>query len=384
MNQCIVLPGSDALNLNAAEFRSFAKHLSGLVDAESYFFLSCTYGVYTNPELLLNLKFGKKLIIFFMADNPGRQGGGDYNWYQYEKNYTLGIIEQVAKNNPDKTFLLCHELYNISELLTEPNLHDCNVFTVALYDPNLINYNPVFEKKSLANKTFLSLNNSASIPRVFLVSLLFGNYLDQFGITTLGDDFKSYSKLDSILDIVDWDFNLSENQIELYNTGFKKMNLGLNTEKAQVQIHNMNGNFVKLQHKFEQTFVSIVTESIITDEFVCPTEKYFYTVIGCNFPLIYSTKNFIKTVKELGFDVFEDIVDHSYDTISNPIDRLEKLIESNKSLLSDISHTKSLWNKNRQRFLDNYYFFTSNFCKNFKINAEQRFLKKIANIKDNS
>ena len=361
----------------AREFRTFAEYLSDLVDTESYFFLSCTYGVYTNPEVLLDLEFQHKFIIFFMADNPGIKGGGDYNWYSREKNYVIGILEKVAQNNPDKNFLLCHELFNLNHLISEPNLYECNVFSMAVYDTEISKLN-LIDNKQDTNQTFLALNNSASIPRTFLLSYLYAQKLDKYGIITAGNVFENYKKLNSITDICSWDFRLSKRQINLYTSGLKL----IKTKRRipVVQTTDTISNFQKLKNKFSKTYISLVTESVITDEFVCPTEKYFYSVIGCNFPLIYSTKNFIKTVKGLGFDVFEDIVDHSYDTISNPINRLERLVNDNMHLLTDLEYTKSQWTKNKKRFVSNYEFLKYEFIPNYKTKSTKRFLEKVHKI----
>ena len=48
--------------------------------------------------------------------------------------------------------------------------------------------------------------------------------------------------------------------------------------------------------------------------------------------------------------MFDDIVDHSYDLISNPIDRIVTAIESNRILLTDANHAKQSWKACRSRF----------------------------------
>lgn len=375
----IVLPGSHEKHFEdpAREFRTFAEYLSDLVDAESYFFLSCTYGIYTNPEVLLDIEFQHKFIIFFMADNPGIKGGGDYNWYSKEKNYVIGILEKVAQNNPDKNFLLCHELFNLDHLISEPNLHECNVISVAVYDTEFSKLN-LLDSKQDASQTFLTLNNSASIPRTFLLSYLYAQKLDKYGIITAGDFFKNYKKFNSIVDICDWDFRLSDNQINLYTSGLKLIKT---KRKISVeQTTNNISNFQKLKNKFSKTYISLVTESVITDEFVCPSEKFYFTIIGCHFPIVYSGKNYIATMKNLGFDMFEDIIDHSYDSISNPINRLESLINNNMHLLTDLEYTKSQWTKNKKRFVSNYEFLKSEFIPNYKTKSTKRFLEKVHKI----
>ena len=56
--------------------------------------------------------------------------------------------------------------------------------------------------------------------------------------------------------------------------------------------------------------------------------------------------------------MFDDVVDHSYDNISDPAERLEAAIIDNITLLTDTAYTKDLWVKNKHRFEKNI-----DFCK---------------------
>jgi hypothetical protein len=52
--------------------------------------------------------------------------------------------------------------------------------------------------------------------------------------------------------------------------------------------------------------------------------------------------------------MFDDVVDHSYDTVDNPIDRMYQAVNGNSKLLT--TATLDLWNSNEQRFIDNVEF----------------------------
>jgi len=54
--------------------------------------------------------------------------------------------------------------------------------------------------------------------------------------------------------------------------------------------------------------------------------------------------------------MFDDIVDHSYDTIDDPAIRLETAITKNLKLLTDNARTKQLWTQNLDRFKNNIDF----------------------------
>ncbi|MFO0003644.1 MAG: hypothetical protein ACK559_21195, partial [bacterium] len=52
-------------------------------------------------------------------------------------------------------------------------------------------------------------------------------------------------------------------------------------------------------------------------------------------------------------DIFEDIVDHSYDEIENHFERLAAAIDRNQHLLDGSTNIKELWYDNQKRFDDN-------------------------------
>ena len=58
--------------------------------------------------------------------------------------------------------------------------------------------------------------------------------------------------------------------------------------------------------------------------------------------------------------MFDDLIDHSYDQIKDPLDRLCAVIDLNKNLLTDTDLVKSLWQKNQNRFLKNVAFARTN------------------------
>jgi hypothetical protein len=51
--------------------------------------------------------------------------------------------------------------------------------------------------------------------------------------------------------------------------------------------------------------------------------------------------------------VFDDVVDHGYDLIENPFDRITTAIDSNRRLLTDLDYVKQSWTQCRPRFENN-------------------------------
>jgi hypothetical protein len=68
----------------------------------------------------------------------------------------------------------------------------------------------------------------------------------------------------------------------------------------------------------------------------------------------------VKFYRNLGIDMFDDVIDHSYDQIDNPVDRFYKAIVDNKHLITDTDQTKKIWQARESRFDENIDRFNNN------------------------
>jgi hypothetical protein len=48
-------------------------------------------------------------------------------------------------------------------------------------------------------------------------------------------------------------------------------------------------------------------------------------------------------LRNQGFDMYDDVIDHGYDSIQDPVQRMFSAIESNKRLLTDRQYAQSQW-----------------------------------------
>jgi hypothetical protein len=62
------------------------------------------------------------------------------------------------------------------------------------------------------------------------------------------------------------------------------------------------------------------------------TEKTVKAYAACQLPIWFAVKGFVQYQRELGFDVFDDIIDHSYDNVENPLDRIPLIVKELKKL----------------------------------------------------
>jgi len=105
---------------------------------------------------------------------------------------------------------------------------------------------------------------------------------------------------------------------------------------------------------YENSYVNIVTESNYGNDEIHITEKsikpfYFYQL-----PLFLSSYNYIKYLKNrYNFDMFDDIIDHSYDNEPDNRLRLIKFFDEIKRLNSMKNEIKEFYKNNKERFIKN-------------------------------
>ena len=96
------------------------------------------------------------------------------------------------------------------------------------------------------------------------------------------------------------------------------------------------------------------------------SEKYLNSIYGCNFPIVISNAGTVSYLRDNGFDVFDDVVDHSYDSESNPVLRVYHAVQKNMHLLKDRNYALTKWNQCKDRFIENLNFARNKIYKKFK------------------
>jgi hypothetical protein len=86
---------------------------------------------------------------------------------------------------------------------------------------------------------------------------------------------------------------------------------------------------------FNNTSVSLISESIDYQSGIGFTEKSIYPVLGLNLPIWIGGKYQASEFEKFGFDVFDDIIDHSYQYCDTLIERCYRAIADNLDILSN-------------------------------------------------
>ena len=91
-------------------------------------------------------------------------------------------------------------------------------------------------------------------------------------------------------------------------------------------------NFVRLAPLYAQCAVNIVTETQYNDRPGVISEKTLQAMIAKQIPIVIGHPGAVQSCQELGFDMFEDLVDISYDWLPNDI-RVEAALTLNRELI---------------------------------------------------
>lgn len=264
----------------------------------------------------------------------------------------IGLIK-LASQYPNKRFLFHCFTGQLSKELNQVILPSNLIVTASevwcfWWGLTIYKYGHQITKKNPNIKKFICLNNRNRPHRSMLVAYLLGKNLDQHGdvsclewnqyinlpancpqsiVETIQQGIDSYSS-DRLLDV------------PYSNKGF---------------LHNYNHQIFNL-HK--SSYAEIISETTFFETSRFITDKYIQSVLGANFPILIAVEGTATALKDIGFDLFDDIVDHSYDIILDPVVRLASAVDLNLDLLTD-PHIDLLWQKYRQRFLTNqHYMFT--------------------------
>ena len=308
---------------------------------------------FTKPNIVIGIK---DLLDQWVVFNP---------WTDRAQAGTK-LIDEMASRNPDKNFIIFTSLENLEhEEITSKNIQFVHwggdITNQAELYPSL---KPVLDKNFESEATYISLNRNAREHRVVTLSYLFGREYDSAGhITFLGNKFVN-NVSPSLLENLAWDFESIQADIfvdhrEIIKNGYSTFcgTEGLNYQEDYDIYEDQNDNIANfnqnLRSKYRHSFVELVSESSFASPGFNITEKTLNSIYACNFPIVFGGVGIVNTLRAIGFDMFDDVVNHSYDDIINPFNRIINAIECNRKLLLDADYAKEQWRNNQDRFVKN-------------------------------
>jgi hypothetical protein len=108
-----------------------------------------------------------------------------------------------------------------------------------------------------------------------------------------------------------------------------------------------------LNDLFSKSAISLITESVRYQQSMTFTEKTLYSVLGLTFPIWVGGYNQASEWEKLGFDAFNDVVDHSYQSYNTLIERCYYAFSNNLELLTNKSKSAELRAIHQERLFKN-------------------------------
>jgi hypothetical protein len=135
-------------------------------------------------------------------------------------------------------------------------------------------------------------------------------------------------------------------------------------------LDNFKNFDVALRPLYRTAVLEIVNETVFFDKGVVLSEKYLNTIVGFAFPILIGNAGTVQCLRDLGLDVFDDVINHDYDEQTDCVYRAFLAIENNLHLLSNPEVARDYWLKCYNRFKKNYDFVRYEFAKQCRNNFE--------------
>lgn len=339
----------------------------GLDNYECYALYYCPQGTGTNYKDLSKIKYEQDLVIWIVEDTL--ESIEDFNWYSDKKPEGLLHLERICRMYPEKKFILMTEQYEMDLLCDVNNLKFVDLPPICFrYDKSKINYNRCTNKNQHPKK-WLFLNGSARIYRIVSLSYILSKNISKFGHILAShyifEKIESHKKIYSLnKNVFQFDLKTSLNVNRGYNIlKNKSFDLtqipvwrGHDSTTKQISknindnIDNYNNNIIKL---YENVKLELVSGGHFSEPTPCFSEKEYQCFYGRNFFIYLNSPRCIEWLRKWGFDVFDDVVNHNYDLIEDPSERMIRAIDDNIHLLDGSADLDQLWKEREERFNNN-------------------------------
>ena len=225
-------------------------------------------------------------------------------------------------------------------------------------------HNRVFKKHRLETLCFLKKHN-------ILKNTDWSNLNQHYGNSDLPDYF-NYD-FDFVIDGIDF-FKKKGVKYSKYETNKKSW---LNKEDASMIVTKLTPEC------FTNCYINIITETWQNIEEIHVSEKSFRAFYFMQLPIFVATQNHVKYLKNrFGFDLFDDLIDHSYDSEPDWKKRMLLVLNEIKRLNDNKDLVIDFYKKNKSRFEKNLKIILNEYDSNDTISYFKKVItKKNLNVK---
>lgn len=312
-------------------------------------------------------EFKAPLVIIGIKDLL--DGWTEFNYWHDKMQVLTERISDIARIHPKTKFVIFTSLENLELELIEPNVW------IVPWGGDLVNQKnlyrelkPVMDKNFDSDKTFICLNRNRRDHRIVMLSYLLGKNLQDYGYVSYLSNNLANAKFEppEFLDRISWEFDEEgrhNTARDIMLEGYKKLLALPQPNVDHYEIYSfyrrrVNDNYTNfnqsLRPRYQNSFVELVTESSFCAPSFNVTEKTANAFFAYNFPIVLGGHGIVQHLREIGLDMFDDVIDHSYDKISNPFDRIITAIDANERLIKDADYAKQQWKQCQNRFDSNY------------------------------
>lgn len=216
-------------------------------------------------------------------------------------------------------------------------------YRIQFYNQKLNSYNSL-------SKKFLCFNGRPDTHRWYTLQKLYDEKLLDSGFISF---LNRYGQIENQVSFDKFQTLYSGN-VDYARSIFLNKTL-LTLDKSNEQIHK--NDRTHSDFLYINTSISLITETYADSRPGCfITEKSWKAIANCHIPVWIAQKGIVSAFKNMGYDVFDDIIDQSYDRISDPSKRWDAAIQSLKTYLDeDLKFENSLVERllnNQRKFLD--------------------------------
>ena len=210
--------------------------------------------------------------------------------------------------------------------------------------------NPITFVENKQGPFFLCKNK---MPRPHRISIL--SFLDKFGLI----DDTNFSLLRPNFHIY-YDSTLYQKLIthpsdmDIVNKYLNSTPINTISEINRIELNNPNLNLDFAgevdSRDYSQSYINITTESVFFEDNIHLSEKSFKPFTFYQLPIIVSSANHVKVLRDYyKFDLFDDLINHSYDSEADNSKRFAMIVDEIRRLYSIKDIVKKYYIENKHR-----------------------------------
>lgn len=357
LNQFI--PLTKKINIKKVNLDSYNKD-------ETYF-----YGI-AHPPLCLDEILDDVFPINQEVINLSIKNNNIYFCFSYEhevdkENMWIKLLNYIQEYKLDESkFIIINNDYRIYEhkehYNSKINVHKCGFLKYSSY--RVFNELDVKFKDEKDGKFFMCRNRSAKPHRIsLLINLFVDGIIDDVNYSLIPENNERINSFHSLMPYFKVSYLKNNKELIDYVNNHSKIDdyelskNWINSETNQFQGEQPPLFLVpELLESFENSYVNIVTESIFNSErnSIHHSEKSFRPFFYYQFPIFLASPQHVAYLREkYDFDMFDDVINHSYDTEWNNGNRLNMVIDEIKRINDNKDFFKKFYINNKQRFIKN-------------------------------